>query len=149
MKIRFLEPRDTHTLVEFGRTQKELSPLGQEIPFSYDDAFSYITSLLSREEGFSLVVERDNELVGAICIDLCGASWNHQPLCAVESMLYVVPASRGSSVGRTLLDVAITVARDLGAKTFQVGGALNNVGIQRLAERLEFQPTAISYTKSL
>ena len=59
------------------------------------------------------------------------------PMCLLEE-LYVVPDRRGEGHGRLLMNTALTLARERGASTMELGTAVNDTAARGLYESLGF-----------
>jgi GNAT superfamily N-acetyltransferase len=98
--------------------------------------------LAPSDDGLLLGAHRDGRLVGYACL-----YWHFSSLEACESVLmndlFVVETARGEGVGRALIEAAVEVARERGAKSIEWATEPGNHTAQRLydstaAEREEW-----------
>ncbi len=83
------------------------------------------------DDGMLLGAWHEDELIGYACL-----YWSFTSTVPAETVLmndlYVDPAHRGQSIGRTLIEASATVARERGAQRLEWATAPDNKTAQRL-----------------
>jgi ribosomal protein S18 acetylase RimI-like enzyme len=89
------------------------------------------------ERGLSVFVLAGPPRVGVAQLRFREYLLTGAPMCYVEE-LYVVPDRRGEGHGRMLMQTALSLARERGATTIELGTATSDTAARRLYESLGF-----------
>jgi ribosomal protein S18 acetylase RimI-like enzyme len=111
---------------------------------------SYLGTQLTDDKVIILVAEQDGVVVGYTYAGMEG--WDYMQLRGPAGALYdivVDPPSRGSGIGRALLERVIAELAARGAPRVVLSTAEQNVAAQRLFERAGFRRTMIEMTREL
>ncbi len=99
---------------------------------------SVVRGLIESEASVFLLALRDHEPVGCLHIAWRPSTWQGTPYAYLEDV-YVVPAVRGSGIGRQLLQTAFAHAERRGAAQIMLDVRQDNPAAQRLYMRLGFE----------
>ncbi|NNK67047.1 MAG: GNAT family N-acetyltransferase [Rhodobacteraceae bacterium] len=81
-----------------------------------------------------LAHDQDGRLVGFGSMRTCA------PGCAELKRLFVLPECQGSGLGRRLVEARLDEARAMGLRYAYIDALKNNIEVQRLYERMGFEP---------
>ncbi|MGR5167484.1 GNAT family N-acetyltransferase [Vibrio astriarenae] len=97
------------------------------------DSLANIDKYLSHNSGLSFVAETNQEIIGAILVGTDGRRGYVQHLAVKESM-------RGEGLGARLIDSALEALSTIGIEKTHLFVANENIGAQRLYEKLGWFP---------
>ena len=120
---------------------------GQSIPSTRAQA-AFGRLVADDQEGFILVYEKNNAIVGVCSVSLVQAIRSSGPYAIIQEM-YVVPALRGRGIGATLVAEAVSQAALLGCSIVELGTPMDGDRQERFYERLGFQRVGSRLRKSL
>ena len=120
---------------------------GQPIPRTRAQA-AFGRLVADDQEGFILVYEKDNAIVGVCTVSLVQAIRSSGPYAIIQEM-YVVPVLRDRGIGAALVAEAVSQAALLGCSTVELGTPMNGERQERFYERLDFQRVGSRQRKSL
>jgi len=119
------------------------------IKFSSQKYTHYLETTIDRISPHILAVI-DDEVVGFVSW-LWDETYSERPI-ATLSQIYVVPERRRSAIGRMLIDMATSIARDSGACAFMCGvngGTHQTNSLGNLFARSKFRMSGFVMTKGL
>ena len=122
MRYREIRSHDSSQIVELLRILREESP---EYNYVDDDPVfvdANLYSMLLHKQMVGVVADREDDIVGFM-IGFVVAPWYSRRKEAMEQLLYVEPAFRGTSCAVRLINEFEQVCRDYGAKVLHVGAS--------------------------
>lgn len=137
--IRELRAGDASRIIELGRIVHQET--WYKI-YEYDETkvLRFISDLLSNEDAYSRVYERDGEVVGAM-FGWVHEFWFSGERCASDLVLFVHPEHRGTMAAARLINGFVEWAADRGAREVNIN-ITSGVYVERtgkLYERLGFE----------
>lgn len=145
MQIRNAVADDAELIVNLvNRLIEELG--GARLPV--ESAALACRQMFAEQRAFALIAEDNGKALG-VCTLSFQESIRTLGKYAIVQEMYVIPESRGRSLGAEIMESAISEARSHGCRTIELGTPPNGERQERFYERLGFDPVGLRMRKTL
>lgn len=148
--IRRIGLSDITPIAEFLVDFQQESPHYRQFPADVNYTASYLDALAGAGVLIgSVLVVRDQ--IRGLVLGVVSKPWYSPVLMAQEMILYIDPAWRGSTAAPRLIYDLESAAREHNAQYLLAGSTagINDAGVGRLYERMDFSKTPTGYMKGL